>query len=108
MGLCTILFAASLPTISTFGIRYYKLMDSYTCIVGLMIIAFFEVAGLCIHYSTDSLEKLFLEKEVTPKVPKLIKFCWKWVCPLTVFIIMAFSFTNLNLITYKGENYSTG
>lgn len=104
---CSTLFISSIPTVTKFGIRYYKLMDSYTCILGLMLIAFLEVGGLCLYYSTNSLETLLVENRVVEKVPKFIKFCWKYVCPVVLFIILCITLSSLNLVTYKGENYGT-
>jgi len=104
---CSTLFISSIPTVTKFGIRYYKLMDSYTCILGLMLIAFLEVGGLCLYYSTNSLETLLAENRVVEKVPKFIKFCWKYVCPVVLFIILCITLSSLNLVTYKGENYGT-
>lgn len=104
---CTALFVSSLPTVTKFGIRYYKLMDSYTCILGLMLIAFLEVSGLCLFYGTNSLETLLIENKVVKKVPSFIKFCWKYVCPIVIFLILCITLSNLSVVTYKGESYGT-
>ena len=108
LTICLVMFTASLPTVSSWGIKYYKLMDSYTCIVGLMIVAFLEVGIICWGYGIDNLEKLFLSNKVIEgKMTTIVKIALKFICPTLIFIILCITFGNISVVKYKDEPYST-
>lgn len=46
----TILAALSIPTTFECGIYYFKLMDSYTCVIALMVVATFEICSISWYF----------------------------------------------------------
>jgi len=103
--ICVMMVCLSIPTVMPFGMKYYKLMDSYTCFVSLMVIAFLEVGGVCWYYGADRLCRLINTTSNDGEVPWLIRISWKVVCPVAVLFLMLLTLSGVEKVTFKGEPY---
>eukprot|EP00912_Choanoflagellata_sp_UC4_P000265 UC4_evm2s166 len=85
-GLCLISFLFSILFVCQAGQYYFELFDIYTGTLPLLVIGFFELVAVGWVYGVDRLIDDI--KEMTGrKIGLYWWYMWKWVSPITVFVI---------------------
>ena len=115
LAVCAVAFCLALPNVFDGGIYFYKLMDWYTCVQSLAIMAAVEVVVVLWIYGSTNLWWVnrinqivgvmnYFSKDVhmaTGKRPPTV-FEWLWwtLTPVLVVVIMVFSIIGYSKITY--------
>ncbi|KAI1722524.1 sodium:neurotransmitter symporter family domain-containing protein [Ditylenchus destructor] len=106
-GVCTCLFCCGLVLCTRSGIYYFNIFNDYGSSFALTLALFLEIILICYIYGyknyLDDLRTMFgspttkLARIFGPS-GKYISFVWRFLCPLQMTVIFAFSF--MTQITY--------
>ncbi|XP_070572179.1 sodium- and chloride-dependent GABA transporter ine-like [Ptychodera flava] len=104
--LCVVLvaFAIGLPTIFEGGIYWFQLLDWYTAIVSVIIVALFEVIAISYIYGVGRLSRNV--REMMGEKPNIYFIvCWWVVSPILCFIIFLSNCASYEVVTYGVYEY---
>ncbi|ELU15127.1 hypothetical protein CAPTEDRAFT_142937 [Capitella teleta] len=101
---CAFAYLLGLPNITNGGIYFFKLIDTYSSGISLMLIAFFEVIAVAWGYGAHRLAKNI--EEMTGSRPYLyFLICWFALSPLLISAIMIFNWIQYTPISYGDYEY---
>lgn len=104
LAVCAVAFCLALPNVFDGGIYFYKLMDWYTCVQSLAIMAAVEVVVvLWIYGSTNLCKDVHMATGKRP--PTVFEWLWWTLTPVLVVVIMVFSIIGYSKITYGDYEY---
>ncbi|XP_018524993.1 sodium- and chloride-dependent GABA transporter ine isoform X2 [Lates calcarifer] len=101
LAVCVVCFVLGIPHVTKGGIYVFQLMDHYTAVVSLVLLAFFEVLAVCWIFGVSRLS--LMVKRMLGKTPNIyFRLCWLLLCPLLVLCIMISS-----IVQYTPARYGT-
>ncbi|XP_047447863.1 sodium- and chloride-dependent GABA transporter ine [Mugil cephalus] len=101
---CIVLFLLGIPHITKEGIYVFHLMDHYTAVVSLMILAFFEIVAVCWIFGVTRISLMI--KRMLGKTPHIFfRVCWLLVCPLMILCILASILVQYTPVRYEKYKY---
>lgn len=107
---CIICFLLGLPHITQGGIYVFQLMDHYTAVVSLVILAFAEVVSVCWIFGARNLSTMV--KKMLGSNPSLyFRVCWWFLSPVLVLVILISSliqYTPVRLGSYAYPEWAEG
>ncbi|XP_077418378.1 sodium- and chloride-dependent GABA transporter 1 isoform X2 [Vanacampus margaritifer] len=98
---CIVSFFLGLPHVTKGGIYVFQLMDHYTAVVSLTVLAFFEVLAVCCLFGAPRISYM-IERMLGKPVNIYFRICWFIMCPLLVLCILV-----SNIIQYTPAQYGT-
>ncbi|XP_075876282.1 sodium- and chloride-dependent GABA transporter 1-like [Nelusetta ayraudi] len=97
--ICVISFLLGIPCVLQSGVYVFQLMDHYTAIISVILLAFVEVVVVCWLYGVDKLSDHL--HEMTGHRPNIaFRLCWKFISPLLILVILVFV-----IIQFKPAHY---
>ncbi|AWP07098.1 putative sodium- and chloride-dependent GABA transporter ine-like [Scophthalmus maximus] len=97
LAVCVFCFALGIPHIT-------KLMDHYTAVVSLVLLAFFEVIAVCWIFGVRRLSLMI--KKMQGKTPNIyFRVCWMLLSPLLVLCILISSLVQYTPVHYGKYTY---
>ncbi|XP_010730877.2 sodium- and chloride-dependent GABA transporter ine isoform X1 [Larimichthys crocea] len=101
---CFLCFLLGLPHVTKGGIYIFQLMDHYTAVVSLIILAFFEVVAVCWIFGVPRIS--LMVKRMQGKTPSIyFRLCWLLLCPILVLCIMISSIIQYTPAKYGKYTY---
>ncbi|XP_035760935.1 sodium- and chloride-dependent GABA transporter 1 isoform X2 [Neolamprologus brichardi] len=99
LAVCFVCFALGIPHITKGGIYVFQLMDHYTAVVSLVLLAFFEVVAICWIFGIPRISLMI--RRMLGKSPNIyFRVCWLLLCPMLVLCILVSS-----IIQYTPPHY---
>ena len=99
-----LLFTMSLPTVFGNGIYYFKLMDSYTCVIALMLVASVEVVSISWWYGAEKFYNR-LERVTGNKTNRVFRFVQMYLNPVIVCFLTFKTLTGFTNVKYGDYSY---
>ncbi|XP_077981976.1 sodium- and chloride-dependent GABA transporter ine-like [Glandiceps talaboti] len=97
-------FAIGIPTIFEGGMYWFQLMDWYTAIVSVIIVALFEVIAICYIYGAGRLSQNV--KEMMGELPNIFfRVCWWVISPILCVFIFISNCASYEVVTYGDYVY---
>jgi len=106
LAVCLVGFCGAIPLTFDGGIYLYKLMDWYTAVQSLSILAAAEVCTALWIFGAGNLSES-VRKATGKSVPAVFVFLWWSVTPVLVLVIMVFSIVGYTPLTYGEYEYPT-
>ncbi|XP_035494812.1 sodium- and chloride-dependent GABA transporter 1 isoform X1 [Scophthalmus maximus] len=104
LAVCVFCFALGIPHITKGGIYVFQLMDHYTAVVSLVLLAFFEVIAVCWIFGVRRLSLMI--KKMQGKTPNIyFRVCWMLLSPLLVLCILISSLVQYTPVHYGKYTY---
>ncbi|KAG8012023.1 Sodium-and chloride-dependent GABA transporter 1 [Nibea albiflora] len=101
---CFLCFILGLPHVTRGGIYIFQLMDHYTAVVSLIILAFFEVVAVCWIFGVPRIS--LMVKRMQGKTPSIyFRLCWLLLCPILVLCILFSSIIQYTPAKYGKYTY---
>lgn len=101
---CLLGFLLGLPHITKGGIYAFQLMDHYTAVVSLMLLAFSEVVTVCWIFGASRIS--LMVKKMLGKPPNIyFRLCWLVLSPVLVLCILVSSIVQYTPVKYGKYKY---
>ncbi|CAG5123513.1 unnamed protein product, partial [Candidula unifasciata] len=101
---CFVSFLCGLPNITQGGFYFFQLIDYYAAALSLMVLAFFEVVGICWFYGARNLADNI--RQMTGTKPNIFFVaCWYVLSPLLILSIWVFSMIQYRPLSIAGYQY---
>ncbi|XP_068115984.1 sodium- and chloride-dependent glycine transporter 2 [Hyperolius riggenbachi] len=103
---CVAFFIAGFPMITQGGIYMLQLVDTYAASYSLVIIAIFELVGICYIYGLQRFCE-DIEMMIGFQPGRFWRVCWAFVTPTILTFILSFSLWQWEPMTYGSYHYPT-
>ncbi|XP_040183840.1 sodium- and chloride-dependent glycine transporter 2 [Rana temporaria] len=101
---CIAFFIAGFPMITQGGMYMLQLVDTFAASYSLVIIAIFELVGICYIYGLQRFCE-DIEMMIGFQPNRFWKVCWAFITPTILTFILCFSFYQWEPMTYGNYHY---